>query len=94
MIRALLLATVPLVLCVGCTIPIPVVTSRTCHAESAIGYVGQRHSERIGRIVKDKTQAAFVRVLTPETVVTQEFRAGRVNIAIDDKNLVTRIYCG
>ena len=90
--------TVPALLLVlslgGCTIPIKLPDAVTCRADGAIGYVGQRYSERIGRIVKDKTQATFVRVVPAGTAVTQEFRSGRVNIATDETNIVTRIYCG
>lgn len=90
MIRALLLAT----LLTGCAIPIKLPDARTCRAEGAIGYIGQRYTQRIGRIVKDKTQASYVRTIAADAVVTQEFRANRINIALDDRNLVTRIYCG
>jgi hypothetical protein len=90
MIRALVLAT----LVSGCTIPIRLPDSKTCRADGAIGYIGQRYTTRIGRIVKDKTQATYVRTVTPGMMVTQEFRANRVNLALDDRNTVTRIYCG
>lgn len=90
MIRALLLAT----LLTGCTIPIKLPGAKICRAEGPIGYVGQRYTARIGRIVKDKAQATYVRVVGPGMMVTQDFRANRVNVTLDDKNTITRIYCG
>ena len=90
MIRVVLLAA----LLGGCTIPIKLPDSDVCRAEGTIGYVGQRYTPRIGRILKDKAQATYVRTLTPGQAVTMEFRANRVNIVLDERNTVTRIYCG
>ena len=90
MIRALLLVT----LLSGCTIPVKLPEAGGCRAEGTIGYIGQRYTPRIGRILKDKSQATYVRPLAPDTVVTQEFRGNRLNIALDERNTITRIYCG
>lgn len=78
----------------GCTIPVRLPGGDTCHADGAIGYVGQRYTMRIGRIVKDKAHATRVRVIPPGTMTTREFRANRVNLDLDERNIVTRIYCG
>ena len=94
MIRPLVLAALLPALTAGCAVVPMLPDSKTCHAESAIGYIGQRYTPRIGRIVKAKTQATYVRALTPDTIVTQEFRANRVNVSVDDKGIVTRVYCG
>ena len=90
MIRPLLLAA----LLSGCTVPVKLPGAKGCRAGGTIGYVGQRYTPRIGRILKDKAQATFVRAITPDTVVTQEFRDDRINIAVDEDNTITRIYCG
>lgn len=94
MIRLPLLALVPALLATGCTIPIALPDSKVCRADMAIGYVGQRYSERIGRIIKDKTQATYVRPIAHGMMVTQDFRANRVNIWLDERNTVTKVTCG
>jgi hypothetical protein len=95
MTRALLPVTLlSAVILSGCTIPIKLAYSETCSTEATIGYVGQPYTDRIGRIIKDKSQSMHVRVLAPDTMVTQEFREKRVNIALNEKNRIARIYCG
>ena len=78
----------------GCALPGTARLTSRCEADQAIGYVGQRFTPRIGEIVRKKTPSKTGRVIAPDTIVTQDFRVDRVNIAIDDRKIVTRIYCG
>ncbi|MES2338586.1 MAG: I78 family peptidase inhibitor [Pseudomonadota bacterium] len=93
-VRTLLAAAILGITLGGCTIPIKLPNSDGCRADGAQGYVGQRYTPRIAKIVKDKAQARLVRAVLPGMMVTQEFRANRVNLTIDDANTVARIYCG
>lgn len=89
-----LLPAAALALLGGCSIPVHMPYSEVCMPDDAQAYVGQVYTPRIAEIVKDKTRSFHLRTLTPGMVVTQEFNAKRVNIAIDERNRVTRIYCG
>ena len=35
-----------------------------------------------------------VRVIRPDTAVTRDYRIDRLNISLDDKDVVTKLYCG
>lgn len=89
MIRPLVL--LPLLLG-GCVVE-PTLPS-TCVADEAVGYVGQRYTPTLGQTVKRKTRSVYLRALAPDTIVTMEFNAKRVNVAHDESGIVTRIYCG
>lgn len=88
MIRALFAG----ILVAGCTVPIH--TPGRCDADSLQGWLGQKYSERLERRIGDKTHARHVRVIRPDTVVTMDVRDNRANIVLDDRDIVTRIYCG
>lgn len=34
------------------------------------------------------------RIIGPDTMVTQDYRPGRLNIAVDESGTITRVYCG
>lgn len=94
MIRKSLLAMLLPLLSGACMVSAAPTGAKACRADAASEYVGQRYDERVGRLIRDKTHATDLRTLAPDTIVTQEFRIGRVNVALDSTNLVTRIYCG
>ncbi|WP_294301918.1 I78 family peptidase inhibitor [uncultured Sphingomonas sp.] len=88
--RALLMiALMPLA---GCTIPLN--TRGVCDAGRVQGFVGQVYNDSIAGRIKDRSLAVKARTLRPGDVTTMEFNNKRVNIAVDDNNRVTRIYCG
>lgn len=35
-----------------------------------------------------------MRIIQPGDAVTQDFRAARMNLVVDDQGVITRIYCG
>ena len=90
MIRIVLLAG----LLSGCALPVDIRLSKRCDADQVIGYVGQRYTAELGGVVQKKAGARSVRVIGPDMMVTQDFRADRLNIVVDDTNAVTRLYCG
>ena len=78
----------------GCALPGNARLTSRCEADQAIGYVGQRFTPPMGKVIQKKTRSKAARVIAPDTMVTQDFRVDRVNVAIDDRNIVTRVYCG
>jgi hypothetical protein len=89
MIRLLPLA---LLLLGGCTHSIKL--PGTCRTNTVGAWVGQPYSHKLERRLKDKTESMHVRVIRPDTMVTQDFRENRLNIALDERDRVTRLYCG
>jgi|GEM_PF-925314 len=37
---------------------------------------------------------ASVRVIRPDTAVTRDYRIDRLNLSLDDQDVVTKLYCG
>ena len=66
----------------------------SCDAKAAEQYVGQVLDEALGERVKAATGARGVRVIRPGMAVTMDYRAGRLNIEIDDDDRIVRIHCG
>lgn len=89
MIRLLPLA---LLLLGGCTHPIKL--PGKCRTDTVGGWIGQPYSPKLERRLKDKTESQHVRVVRPNDMVTQDFRDNRLNIALDERDRVTRLYCG
>jgi hypothetical protein len=87
LIPALLLLALP-----GCTLPVKL--PGLCRTGTVGAWIGQPYSYRLERRLKDKTESRFVRVIRPDTMVTQDLREDRLNIALDARDRVTRLYCG
>ena len=61
----------------------------SCGAEGYQEYVGQRIDA-----LNDVALPEDKRVLFPTTPATMDFAPGRLNIAVDKSDMITRIYCG
>lgn len=67
----------------------------TCNAEAAQSFVGMQASEL--NVAEAKTAAGAkgdVRVIAPGQAVTMDYRGDRLNVEVDDGNVITRISCG
>ncbi|MDO8290419.1 MAG: I78 family peptidase inhibitor [Parvibaculum sp.] len=40
------------------------------------------------------TDVGSVRIIRPDTAVTEDYRINRLNITLDDKDVVTKLHCG
>ena len=69
-------------------------TNENCDASKAQAYAGKVASADVAEAARKAAGAEVVRWLRPGMAVTMEYRVGRLNITIDDKNLITRINCG
>jgi hypothetical protein len=65
-----------------------------CDATSIQDLVGKPLGKDTVADARRRSGAASARVLTPDMAVTMEFRADRLNVQVDAKNVVTRVGCG
>ncbi len=87
--RLLIVALLPLT---GCTVDLN--TKGICLDDRAQAYVGQVYGDGIARRIRMQSRAEKLRAIRPGDVVTMEFKSRRVNVAVDENNRVSRIYCG
>ncbi len=66
----------------------------TCDASQVEGLVGQPYTEELAEQARQDAGAATVRMLKPNQPITMEFLGERLNIEVDDKNLVSGVRCG
>lgn len=66
----------------------------TCDAGKAQSYIGKSATSDIAEAARKSAGAELVRWLRPGMAVTMEYRMGRLNITIDEKNVITSINCG
>ncbi|MFN3973277.1 MAG: I78 family peptidase inhibitor [Gemmobacter sp.] len=82
-----------LMLAAACTVePIPEPmppASPSCGAEGLQGLVGQRASVLQGMAFGSET-----RIIRPGMAVTMDYRENRLNIEIDTRERIVRVYCG
>ena len=96
MIRPILLAT-PLLLgacMMNAPNDTPAQSGGTCHAEAAQSFVGQAFRPDMEQAVQRAAGARSVRVIRPGTMVTMDVRIDRVNVELDEGDVVTAIRCG
>jgi len=70
--------------------PVP----RICNADQASHISGQRISARLEQEALQSSGAGLLRVIRPDQVVTQEYRSERLNLQLNDHDVVVRAYCG
>ena len=88
----------------ACAAPVPPSGVRTggplppqrdpCTAQAADRYVGQVASPDVVEQARRAAQADVARVLHPGDVVTMEYRTGRLNLEVDERNVIVRLRCG
>lgn len=103
MSRAILLAA-PLALLAGCAgsagpcnpsatpaFPPP---AEECGAAQFLRYAGAELTPAIRSEITAGRSERGVRFIAPGDAVTQDFRADRLNVTLDDQNRIARLYCG
>jgi len=66
----------------------------SCDASQVEGLVGQAYTEALAEQARQDAGAAKLRLLKPNQPVTMEFLGERLNIEVDDKDVVTGVRCG
>src|SRR5690606_10540129 len=65
-----------------------------CDADAVQSLVGQQATDEVMEQARVDAGAESVRSLSPGQAVTMEFRAGRLNIDVDDEGTITGLRCG
>jgi hypothetical protein len=65
-----------------------------CTADAATAYMGRVASADVVEQARRAAGADVARVLHPGEVVTMEYRAGRLNLEVDERNVIVRVHCG
>jgi hypothetical protein len=70
------------------------VAGGTCDASKAAGFVSRKADAALIEEAKQATGAVQARVLAPDTIVTMEYSAGRLNLEVDAAGIVQKVRCG
>lgn len=74
--------------------PPSMAAGHACDAASLQGRVGQRFTATLGETLQAESGAATLRVLHPGTVATLDYRQDRLNVRLDERDIITAIDCG
>lgn len=75
--------------------PAPMPAPRTCNADAAkAGAIGQTADAATVERARVAAGGTSVRVLKPGQAITKEYRDGRVNVRVDERNVIVEIGCG
>lgn len=69
-------------------------TAQACDADAANGAIGETATTEVIERARIAAGAAVARTLAPGQVVTMEFRGDRLNLMVDEANVVTGVRCG
>jgi hypothetical protein len=73
---------------------LPQQDEQSCVAENAQSAVGQPASEALLEQSRLAAKAKVARFLRPDQAVTMEYLASRLNLELDEKNIVRSVRCG
>ncbi len=65
-----------------------------CGAERVQDRVGREYSESLEASIREESGAAAVRVIRPGEAVTLDHRPDRLNVRLDDDDIISEIDCG
>ncbi|PMR72136.1 hypothetical protein C1H69_22315 [Billgrantia endophytica] len=66
----------------------------TCGASRVQDRVGRQFDEALGESMREQSGAGTIRVMRPGHAYTLEYRADRLNVRVDDNEVITDIGCG
>lgn len=78
--------------------PVPPVTepvqAASCSIDGLTAAVGKPYSAALGDETRTRSGAKTVRIIRPGMAVTMDYRTDRLNIDLDEKDVITRLHCG
>ncbi|MBB1625805.1 I78 family peptidase inhibitor [Achromobacter sp. UMC71] len=69
-------------------------TGKTCDATGLQSQIGQKATPAVLEDLRGRSGAATGRILRPGQLVTMEYNDTRLNLIVDDKDVMTAIRCG
>ncbi len=67
---------------------------KTCDASSLQSQIGQKATQSVLEDLRTRSGATTARILRPGQLVTMEYNDTRLNLIVDDKDVMTAIRCG
>ena len=75
-------------------IPIPRPGDAACAPDGLDLFLGKKATPELGVIMLKASGAKTLRWVAPGMAVTMDYRVDRLNVDLDEKNMVTRVHCG
>jgi hypothetical protein len=69
-------------------------TGYTCNAEGLADLVGQPATAELGATALERSGSRTLRWIQPGMAVTMDYRQDRLNVYLDEQNVVARFTCG
>ncbi|MGS1011180.1 I78 family peptidase inhibitor [Achromobacter anxifer] len=67
---------------------------KTCDAAALQSQIGQKATASVMEELRTRSGSTTARMLRPGQLVTMEYNATRLNLIVDDKDVMTAIRCG
>jgi len=67
---------------------------KTCDAAALQSQIGQKATASVMEELRTRSGSETARMLRPGQLVTMEYNATRLNLIVDDKDVMTAIRCG
>ncbi|CAB3625898.1 I78 family peptidase inhibitor [Achromobacter pestifer] len=67
---------------------------KTCDAADLQSQIGQKATQSVMEDLRTRSGSTTARILRPGQLVTMEYNATRLNLIVDDKDVMTAIRCG
>lgn len=69
-------------------------SGKTCDAGALQSQLGQKATQSVMEDLRTRSGSSTARILRPGQLVTMEYNATRLNLIVDDKDVMTAIRCG
>ncbi|MBB1594149.1 I78 family peptidase inhibitor [Achromobacter sp. UMC46] len=69
-------------------------SGKTCDATALQSQIGQKATQSVMEDLRTRSGSSTARILRPGQLVTMEYNATRLNLIVDDKDVMTAIRCG
>ncbi|MGB6104191.1 MAG: I78 family peptidase inhibitor [Pusillimonas sp.] len=72
----------------------PATSAEACNADLAESAVGQKASPELVETYRAQSGAKLARALKPRDVITMEYNPQRLNLRVDEQDMVISVNCG
>ncbi|WP_442595867.1 I78 family peptidase inhibitor [Parapusillimonas sp. JC17] len=68
--------------------------AQVCNDDLAQSAIGKKADEALIEEYRQRSQSKFARMLRPRSVMTMEYNPQRLNLRVDDNDIVMSVNCG